>query len=62
MNVIIRKRNIKDHKARWLTTSIAGIYFIWLKIKGWGIPQKVEAKEVKKIPFIKLFLLKFKIG
>ncbi len=48
MNVITRKRNIKDHKARWLTTSIAGIYFIWLKIKGWGIPQKVEAKEVKK--------------
>ena len=60
MNVIIRKRNIKDHKARWLTTSIAGIYFIWLKIKGWGIPQKVEAKEVKKIPFKRLFLLKVK--
>ena len=62
MNVIIRKRNIKDHKARWQTTSSVGIYFIWSKIKGWGIPQKVEAKEVKKIPFIKLFLLKFKIG
>ena len=62
MNVIIRKRNIKDHKARWLTTSIAGIYFIWLKIKGWGIPQKVEAKEVKKIPFKRLSFLKVKMG
>ena len=48
MNVIIRKRKIKDHKALWLTISIAGIYFIWLKINGWGIPQKVEAKEEKK--------------
>ena len=60
MNVIIRKRNIKDHKARWLTTSNAGIYFIWLKINGWGIPQKVEAKEVKKTPFKRLLLLKVK--
>ena len=60
MNVIIIKRNIKDHKARWLTISIAGIYFIWLKIKGWGIPQKVEAKEVKKTPFKRLLLPKVK--
>ena len=60
MNVIIRKRNIKDHNARWLTTSNAEIYFIWLKINGWGIPQKVEAKEVKKTPFKRLFLFKVK--
>ena len=60
MSVIIRKRNTKDHKARWLTISIAGIYFIWLKINGWGIPQKVEAKEVKKTPFKRLLLFKVK--
>ena len=61
MNIIIKKRNIKDHKARWLTISIAGIYFIWLKIKGWGIPQNVEAKEVKKIPFKRLFFFNVKM-
>ena len=62
MNVIIRKRKIKDHKALWLTISIAGIYFIWLKISGWGIPQKVEAKEVKKIPFKRLLFFNVKMG
>ena len=48
--IIIKKSRINDHNPRWLAISKAGIYLISLKINGCGIPQNVEAKQVKKIP------------
>ena len=42
----IIKRKMKDHKPLWKATSKGGTYFISLKINGWGIPQKTEARQI----------------
>ena len=44
--IIIIKIIMNDHKPLLNTTSIKGINFISLKINGWGMPQKTEAKRV----------------
>jgi hypothetical protein len=46
--IIVIKINNKmnDHNPRWNATSIGGINLISLKNKGWGIPQKNDAKQV----------------
>tara|TARA_Y100001970_G_C14057014_1_gene762125 strand:+ start:279 stop:497 length:219 start_codon:yes stop_codon:yes gene_type:complete len=44
--IIIIKISINDQKPLFKTISIKGINFISLKINGWGMPQKTEAKRV----------------
>ena len=42
----IKKSIINDHIPLWKATSIGGTYLISLKINGWGMPQKTEAKQI----------------
>ena len=56
---ITTNKKINDQTPLWLAISNAGINFISLNIKGWGMPQKVEAKDVKKTPLIKGLFFNF---